>query len=101
MGIFQFYSLRKPRQYEHKPIYFDPRKEALERRIHKVKKELGLEETDYEQYKEDIKGSFIEGTTHLKKSRDKGVNANERLNRNIRLILIIVILSVLYWYFYL
>ncbi|MDR1813725.1 MAG: hypothetical protein LBR18_02625 [Tannerella sp.] len=101
MGIFQFYNVRKPRQFEHKPIYFDPRKEALEKRIHKVKVELGVEEMDFEQYKEDIRGSFIEGTSHLKKSRDKGDDAHARLYRNMRLILIIVVLGVLYWYFYL
>ena len=37
MGMFSFYNVRKPRQFEHKPIYWDPRKEKLEKRIHKVK----------------------------------------------------------------
>ena len=69
MGMFSFYNVRKPRQFEHKPIYWDPRKENLEKRIHRVKMEMGVEETDYEQYKEAIRGSFIEGTTHLKKSK--------------------------------
>ena len=71
MGMFSFYNVRKPRQFEHKPIYWDPRKENLEKRIHRVKMEMGVEETDYEQYKEAIRGSFIEGTTHLKKSKSK------------------------------
>lgn len=101
MGMFSFYSLRKPRQFEHKPIYFDPRKEALEKRIHKVKAELGVEELDPEQRKEAIKGSFIEGTTHLKKSKDKGEDIRGRVYRNMRLILILVILAVIYWFVYL
>ena len=46
MGMFSFYNMRKPRQFEHKPIYWDPRKEKLEQRIHKVKMEMGVEETD-------------------------------------------------------
>ena len=62
MGMFSFYNMRKPRQFEHKPIYWDPRKEKLEQRIHKVKMEMGVEETDYEQYKDAIRGSFVEGT---------------------------------------
>jgi len=101
MGIMSFYKLRKPRQFEHKPIYFDPRKEALKKRIHKVKMDLGVEEPDYEQYKEAIRGSFIEGTTHLKKSKDKGDEIRDRVYRNMRLILILVILAFVYWYFFL
>ena len=100
MAIFSFYNMRKPRQYEHKPIYFDPRKEALEKRIHKVKMEMGVEETDYEQYKEAIKGSFVEGTSHLKKSRDKGDDVRNRIYKNMRLIVLLVIAALAYWYFF-
>lgn len=101
MGLFSFYNLRKPRQFDHKPIYFDPRKEALEQRIHKVKMEMGLEETDYEQYKRAIKGSFVEGTHHLKKSKEKGDDIQTRVYKNMRLILILTILAVILWYFFL
>jgi len=93
--------LQKPRQFEHKPIYFDPRKEALDKRIHKVKMEMGIEETDYEQYKAEIKGSFVEGTKHLKKSIAKGHDARSRDYSNMRLLLIIVVLAALYWFFFL
>ena len=30
MALFSFYNMRKPRQFDHKPIYWDPHKEALE-----------------------------------------------------------------------
>ncbi|MDR1524415.1 MAG: hypothetical protein LBS79_04020 [Tannerella sp.] len=100
MAFFSFYKLRKPRQFEHKPIYYDPRKEALQKRIHKVKMEMGVEETDYEQYKEAIKGSFIEGTTHLKKSKNRGDDIRNRVYKNMRLILIIVLLGVIFWYLF-
>ena len=101
MAIFSFYNVRKPRQYEHKPIYFDPRKEALDKRIHKVKMEMGVEETDYEQYKEAIKGSFIEGTSHLKKSRDKGDDIRNRIYKNMRLIVLLIVAALAFWYFFL
>lgn len=65
MAFFSFYNMRKPRQFDHKPIYWDPRKEALEERISKVKREMGIEEP-LEEYKPHIKGTFIEGTSHLK-----------------------------------
>lgn len=44
MALFSFYNMRKPRQFDHKPIYWDPHKEALEERISKVKREMGVEE---------------------------------------------------------
>ncbi len=101
MGMFSFYKVRKPRQFGHKPIYFDERKEALNKRIHKVKMEMGVEETDPEQYKKAIKGSFVEGTTHLRKSRNKGDDIRNRIYKNMRLILILSILAVVFWYFFL
>ncbi len=101
MGLFSFYNVRKPRQFEHTPIYFDPRKEALEKRIHKVKAEMGVEDLDPEQRKEAIRGSFIEGTTHLKKSKNKGDDIRRRMYKNMRLILIAAILGFVLWYFFL
>jgi len=101
MALFSFYNMRKPRQYDHKPIYFDPHKEELDRRIHRVKMEMGVEEVDYEKYKEAIKGSFVEGTSHLKKSRSKGDDIRNRVYKNMRLILILCILGIVYWYFFL
>ena len=73
----------------------------LEKRIHKVKMEMGVEEGDYEQYKEAIRGSFVEGTHHLKKSREKGDDARDRLYRNMRLLLLLAILAAIYWFLYL
>ncbi|MDR0844034.1 MAG: hypothetical protein LBN71_02345 [Tannerella sp.] len=101
MALFSFYSVRKPRQYEHKPIYWDPRREALEKRIRQVKMEMGEIPEDPEEYKASIRGSFSEGTTHLRRSKAKGFDVHERANRNMRLILIVVLLSVVFWYFFL
>ena len=99
-GIFSFYNMRKPRQYDHRPIYYDSRKENLEERIRKVKTEMGEEKVDYESYKDSIKGSFIEGTTHLKKRKSIGDNSRNRVNKNSRLLLILVLLLFAFWYFY-
>ena len=40
--MFSFYNNRRPRQFDHKPIYFDPHKEAMEERVRRIKKEMGL-----------------------------------------------------------
>ncbi|MDR1981896.1 MAG: hypothetical protein LBQ39_09805 [Tannerellaceae bacterium] len=96
MAFFSFYNVRKPRQFEHKPIYWDPRKEDLEERTHRIKRELGLEKPD-ETYKPSIKGTFVEGTTHLKKNRMRGYDTRSRQYKNVKLIVIIAVLVVLFW----
>jgi hypothetical protein len=61
MGFFFFFTNRKPRPFEHKPIYFDPQKEILKSSTEEGE---GREQST-------IKGRFIEGTTHLKRKRKK------------------------------
>ena len=79
MALFSFYNVRKPRQFDHKPIYWDPHKEAMEDRIRKVKREIGMEEElSIDDYKAEIKGSFVEGTSHLTMSRDNGHDSRSR-----------------------
>ena len=85
MALFSFYNVRKPRQFNHKPIYWDPHKEALEERVRKMKREMGMEES-LEDYKPQIKGTFIEGTSHLKKSLDRGDDVRSRKYKSAKLI---------------
>jgi len=99
MALFSFYNVRKPRQYEHKPIYWDPRKEELEERTRRIKRELGVEEP-LEDYKPQIKGTFIEGTTHLKRNRSKGHDPRSRTYSNVKLIVILAILLAVAWAFF-
>jgi hypothetical protein len=97
MALFSFYSVRKPRQFEHKPIYWDPRKEALEERTRRIKRELGVLDEPLENYKPDIRGKFIEGTTHLKKSQIKGDNLRNRKYKNVKLAVVLAVLAALLW----
>ena len=101
MPIFSFYNMRKPRQYSHKPIYWDPDKEALQERIRKVEIEMGVREVPLEEYKPQIRGTFFEGTTHLKRSKARGDDMRSRESKNMRLILILVLLGAAFWFFFL
>ena len=92
MALFSFYNMRKPRQFDHKPIYWDPHKEALEERISKVKREMGVEEP-LEEYKPHIKGTFIEGTSHLKKSVGRGEDSRARRYKNVKLAVALAVLA--------
>lgn len=96
MALFSFYNMRKPRQFDHKPIYWDPHKEAMEERVRKMKREMGVEETP-EEYQPQIKGTFVEGTSHLKKSIGKGDDARSRKYKNVKLLVAAVVLAVLFW----
>ena len=96
MAFISFYNMRKPRQFDHKPIYWDPRKEALEERISKVKREMGIEEP-LEEYKPHIKGTFIEGTSHLKKHVERGESSRSRTYKNVKLFVGLAVLLALFW----
>ena len=70
MGMF---TMRKPRGFNHPYIYVDERKEKLAKMEESAKRDLGmLPEKEFSP--EDIRGKFVEGTTHLKDARIAGVN---------------------------
>jgi hypothetical protein len=62
---------------------------------------MGIRDEKMEDFKSTIKGSFIQGTSHLKKSRARGNDARSRDSKNKRLLLILIILAVLFWHFFL
>ncbi|MDR1644823.1 MAG: hypothetical protein LBS05_03205 [Tannerellaceae bacterium] len=100
MGLFYFYNVRKPKQFDYKPLYYDPRKEAMDERKLKVKRELGLE-ISKEEYKPQIKGSFVQGTTHLRKSRLRGDDSRSRQYKNVRLaVFLSLLLAALFFFFW-
>lgn len=89
MGMF---TMRKPRGFQHTYIYVDERKERLAQMEEKAKRELGmLPEKEFSP--EDIRGKFVEGTTHLKRRRDRG---RKPIHAGV-LIVLIVLLGYL-WY---
>ena len=66
MALFSFYNVRKPRQFDHKPIYWDPHKEAMEDRIRKVKREIGMEEElSIDDYKAPTSYQYQQPAYHL------------------------------------
>ena len=65
MGMF---ALRKPRGFNHPYFYVDERKEKLAKMEESAKRDLGmLPEKEFSP--EDIRGKFIEGTTHLRRRK--------------------------------
>ena len=72
--------MRKPRGFHHPYIYVDERKE----RLAKMTEEFNPE---------DIRGTFIEGTTHLKRRKESG-------RKPMHLGMLLVIIAVLCWLWY-
>ena len=65
------FTMRKPRGFNHPYIYVDERKEKLAKMEEDAKRELGmLPEKEFSP--EDIRGKFVEATTHLKRRKASG-----------------------------
>lgn len=86
LGI-RFFKLPKAKQFDYKPVFYDPTKEELEQHS---KANRSVNTTEHT-YKETIKGSF-------QKNKTKARNADIR-TANVRLIVIIVGLTALALYF--
>ena len=92
MGMF-FNSMRKPRGFNHQYIYVNERKEKLEKMEEKAKRELGML-PDKEFSPEDIRGRFVEGTTHLKRRKASGSKTE-----SFGIIFIIIAFLLYYWHY--
>lgn len=86
-----FFKMKKPRRFNHPYIFYDERKEKLARMEENAKRELGmLPEKEFDP--EDIRGRFIEGTTHLKRRKQ-----SSRKPVSTGVILIIIALLLFLW----
>jgi len=87
------FTVREPRRFEHKYIYYDERKEKLAKIEENAKRELGmLPEEEFNP--ERIRGKFLEGTTHLKRRKENG---GPRISFPVAMVLIVVLTVVLFW----
>lgn len=90
MGMF---NARKPRGFNHQYIYYDERKEKLTKMEEKAKRDLGLlPEKKFSP--EDIRGKFVEGTTHLKRRKESA-----RRPIHFGLILVIIVILIFLWHY--
>ena len=97
--MFFFYNNRKPRQFNYKPIHFNPEKDEFNERVHKVKKEMGvIEDTEY---KPTIKGEFIRNTNHVRRKVSKEeTTGKSNTKRNTTLVIFLVVLIVVGYILY-
>ena len=92
MGMFNI-GMRKPSRFNHQYIYLNERKEKLDKMEEQAKRELGmLSEKEFSP--EDIRGTFVEGTTHLKRRKESG-----RKPVHLGVILLIIALLLFLWHY--
>lgn len=90
MGMF---TIRKPRGFNHQYIYVNERKEKLTKMEDRAKRELGmLPEKEFSP--EDIRGKFVEGTTHLKRRQQSG-----RKPVHLGMILVLIAVLIYLWHY--
>lgn len=101
MGIGNFYKQPKPSKFRYVYRYYDPKKEADEKRRLRVRRQYGLnEEVDPEQVKEELKGSFRKQSDHLAKYDKEQVGDKAFAERNrVTMIVLILGLVLLIWLF--
>ena len=123
MGIQTFFKQRRPRQFEHKLIYWDPRKEELEKRVERIRQEMiaageldpqaptsevptdgdqtaPLSPSTYDS-SEQIRGAFMHSARHLSQQHKRGITSSDRDQRIIKLMLALMVLGLFFWYFFL
>jgi hypothetical protein len=87
---------RTHREFHHEYIYYDERKKRLSEIEERAKRELGLIPPK-EFQPQDLKGAFLRGTKYLRKRKEKERDGRKSVGVGM-LILLIVILSVLWYY---
>ena len=91
MSLFR---VNKPRGFHHNYIYYDPHKEKQKEREERVRRELGLLPPK-EFSPEDIRGRFVDATTHLKRRKEHGQRFSSGALVFI-VVILILIMGVLY-----
>ena len=89
MGMF---TMRKPRGFQHNYIYVNERKEKLDKMTENAKRELGMI-PEKEFSPEDIRGKFVESTTHLHRRKESG---KKPIPFIIKLFLIVLLMCLFY-----
>lgn len=92
MGIPRFFKIPQHNSFDYQPLYWDPKKEAREERINRIKAELGQEVELGRKSTMITRGSFRQNYGNL---RRKGKESNIRL-----IIIISVLLLISYLLFY-
>lgn len=95
------FTTRKPKHFEHKSYFGEKneRKAWLEARVRKVKREMGELPDEELRAEEVIRGTFIEGTKHLKRRKEKDAqDGTDKNSRFVKLGVALMMLLLIFFY---
>lgn len=98
------FTTAKPKKFEHRSSFTNnERKAFLEARVRKVKREMGLLPDEEWRAEESIRGTFVQGTTHLKRRQEQQLDEGETpqsalTKRYIKLAISILLLCIIFYY---
>lgn len=94
------FTVNKPKKFEHTRRFGNERKEYLEARVRKVKREMGLLPDEELKAEEVIRGTFIQGTTHLRRRKERDADDPDagKKNRYVKLGVALILLCVVFYY---
>ena len=75
MGYFK---MREPRKFNHKYIFVDERKEKLDKIVEKAKRDLGMLPPEEVDYRERLRGAFVDENSHLSRRKENGSRISSR-----------------------
>ena len=90
MKIITMFRTPRPKQFEYRPIYYDPRKDELKERESRIKQELGLADKD------SPRGSMIKG--RIREHYEKRIKGRGDRKSTLRLVVIFVVLCLIAYY---
>ncbi len=94
MGLF--FNLPKHRVFNYQPVFYDPKKEDLDARIAKAEREKAeAEGKEKEPY---VPGEYIKRNFRSNYEKGKKVSGKENVNRIIRIIGILLVLVLLFYF---
>lgn len=91
MAIPRLFKIPKHKEFNYRPIYFDPEKEEREERIKRIKAEMGVKDEDGKPYKPGIVRGQMRGQYRQHYTQSKRQS-------NVRLIVILLTLFALAYY---
>ena len=81
-----FFKTREPRKFNHPYMYVNERKDKLKAIEERAKRELGMAPPK-EFNPEDIRGTFVKGTKHLRRRKESGRGADHHRRPHLHLAL--------------
>lgn len=91
---FTFIKTARHQTFNHNPIYYDPAKEERQKRSNRIKSEIGHEEKEEEETVEDR----VKGKMRRKMKGHIEVVRTEKRRSNIRLLIILIGLMIVFYY---